>query len=333
VASGTTGRGHTGFTKAQRQAMLSAGLVAVAAFVVANVVETGFITLVDAGSGELLWISDVVLAAALGLATYLWLSLLATRATLSRLEREQLVLETQLSIAAEIQRRLLPELPREASGLRWAARLEPAGKIGGDFYDFVSPEVGRQVMLVGDISGKGIPAALLLAFARTVFRLAAEQTNDPARIASLLSHAVYQDNQGAPYVTALICSIDAAARTLIYTNAGHPPGVILRRQGTEHLDVGGPPAGLLPDARYESASLHLAPGDAGILMTDGVSEALALDLLPLERVVERVARGSGGPRTPGGLCDALILEARRRGGPTGVEGWADDRTVVAFVVA
>src|SRR5260370_32389479 len=87
--------------------------------------------------GEVLLVSDMILATAFGVVIYLWLNLRATRTRLTGLERAQIVLDTQLSLAARIQRHLLPSAPVESNGVRWAGRLEPAHRIGGDFYDFI----------------------------------------------------------------------------------------------------------------------------------------------------------------------------------------------------
>src|SRR6266851_1786607 len=112
--------------------------------------------------GEVLLISDVILSTAFGVAVYLWLNLRATRTRLTSLERAQIVMDTQLSLAAQIQRHLLPPLSAGSNGVRWAGRLEPAYQIGGDFYDVISVETD-DLFVIGDVSGKGIPAALLQA--------------------------------------------------------------------------------------------------------------------------------------------------------------------------
>jgi len=115
-----------------------------------------------------LLVSDAVLATAFGVAIYLWLSLRTTRTRLTDLERVQIVVDAQLSLAAHIQRHLLPSAPVESNGVQWAGRLEPAYSIGGDFYDVI-PDDADGLFVVGDVSGKGIPAALLQASAHSLF--------------------------------------------------------------------------------------------------------------------------------------------------------------------
>ena len=131
---------------------------AVPVYFLATTTEIVVIERVRPGEMELAWISDAVLAVAFGFAVFLWLHLKWTRMTLSRLEREHIVLDTQLSLAAEIQRGLLPPAPADGDGLTWAARLIQAGRIGGDLYDFVRCVDGSWLVLVGDVSGKGVPS-------------------------------------------------------------------------------------------------------------------------------------------------------------------------------
>ena len=165
---------------------------------------------------ELLFISDAVLSTAFGIAVYLWLNLSATRTRLTDLERAQLVTDTQLSLAAQIQDHLLPRVPAESNGVLWAARLEPAYRVGGDFYD-VLPGEGDSLFVVGDVSGKGIPAALLQASAHALFRTFARETRDPAELLTRVSKEIYSENAGESYLTCLLVRINSATRTMMYT--------------------------------------------------------------------------------------------------------------------
>ena len=279
---------------------------------------------------ELTWISDAVLALAFGFAIFLWLHLKWTRLTLSRLERQHIVLETQLSLAADIQRGLLPPVPTDAEGVRWAARLEQAGPIGGDLYDFVRTAAGSWLVLVGDVSGKGIPAALLLASIRTMFRMMTGETQDPAELAERISQRLYEDHGGMPYLTCIIVRIDPERHELAFVNAGHPPGLVLDGTGPgpdrRLLESCGPPAGLFPGQRYGTRSLGLPRPAIVILVTDGITEAFdVLGLSEIDPIASLVAK-SPRPLTPTRVCDALI----ERTAPALTSGdWQDDRTVVA----
>jgi sigma-B regulation protein RsbU (phosphoserine phosphatase) len=278
--------------------------------------------------GEIILISDVILATALGVVVYLWLNLRATRTRLTGLERAQIVLDTQLSLAAQIQRHLLPPVP-VGSGVRWAGRLEPANGIGGDFYDFIPADVDG-LFVVGDVSGKGIPAALLQASAHSLFRTLARQTFHPAELLTRVSREIYAENAGGSYLTCILARVDSATRTLMYVNAGHPEGLMVGSRGRRLLWRGGPPAGLFPDTTYESEVVPIEPGDLGVIVSDGITEAIEEEGVAAVDILNRTIRSIGKPRTPERVCDALMEMARRNPRPRGANG-QDDRTVLAFL--
>jgi sigma-B regulation protein RsbU (phosphoserine phosphatase) len=306
-----------------RRALVESAVATLGGYALAVALEAVVIGWLRPTEWELAWISDSALALALGVAVYLWRRLLATRHELAQRERAEIVLETQLSLAAEIQRRLLPPLPPTADGCEWAASLEPAGKIGGDFYDFVETVPGTWMVLVADVSGKGIPAAMALGLLRSTFRALARQPIAPAEMLRQLSNAFFQDWQGMPYVTCIVAAFDLRARTLAYSNAGHPAGILLGPTRVRHLDHGGPPAGLLADAHFEQDILSVQPGDTCLLVSDGVTEAL--DGVALE---DRVSASERGTAPAAALCERVMTQARGGRGPAGADAWEDDRTVV-----
>ena len=310
-----------------RRALIESATAALCAYVLAATTEAGIIRWLQPTEWELAWVSDLVLALSLGVAVYLWRHLLATRHALAQRERAEIVLQTQLSIAAEIQRRLLPPLPPAANGCEWAAALRPAGKIGGDFYDFIQTRRGTWVVLIADVSGKGIPAAMALGSLRSTFRALAKEQLPPAQILRHLSATFYQDWQGMPYVTGIVAAFDLRAHTIVYSNAGHPPGILTGPTGTRHLARGGPAAGLLVDATYDQELLSVNAGDMCVLVSDGVTEAL--DGLPLE---ETVQSAHGQDETAGEICDRVMTQALAGPGPSGASDWEDDRTVVVVTV-
>jgi serine phosphatase RsbU (regulator of sigma subunit) len=314
----------------KRRALAESIAAAGSGYIVATILEAALIRVVQPTEWELAWVSDAALAAALGIAVYLWRHLLTTRRELEKHERDELVVQTQLAIAAEIQRRLLPEVPPAGDGFEWAADLRSAGRIGGDFYDFLEIAAGRWIALVADVSGKGIPAAMALGSLRSAFRTLARQSADPAGIVTPLSTVLYEEWRGALYVTCIVGTFDLTARTLTYTNAGHPAGIVSGRQGTRRLARGGPPAGLLPDTRFDQEIVRLCAGDICLLVSDGVTEALEGEP-PLERdLVAR--RPDGTPPTAAELCQAVMARALAGRGPLGDQDWDDDRTVVVVAV-
>jgi sigma-B regulation protein RsbU (phosphoserine phosphatase) len=280
--------------------------------------------------GEVLLVSDLILATAFGVGIYLWLNLRSTRTRLTDLERAQIVLETQLSLAVQIQRRLLPPAPVASNGLRWAGRLEPAHRIGGDFYDYIPGDAG-DLLIVGDVSGKGIPAALLQASAHSLFRAFARETPYPSDLLARVSREIYAENAGASYLTCLVVRVNSATHTLMYANAGHPTGVMVGASGRRLLSRGGPPAGLFPETAYDSEVLAVAPGDLGVIVSDGVTEAIEESGVASVDILDRAICDVPRPRTPERVCDALMQRAQHGSGPLGVANARDDKTVLAFV--
>ncbi len=303
--------------------------VAVITYQAARAADALFLRAVHPPRGEVILISDLILATALGAVVYLWLHLRATRTRLTGLERAQIVLDAELSVAAQIQRHLLPPVP-VGSGVRWAGRLEPANRIGGDFYDFIPAEI-EGLFVVGDVSGKGIPAALLQASAHSLFRTLARQTFHPAELLRRVSREIYAENAGGSYLTCILARIDRATRTLLYVNAGHPEGLMVGAGGHRLLSRGGPPAGLFPDTTYESEVVPVEAGDLGVIVSDGITEAIEEEGIAAVDVLRRTIRGLGGPPAPERVCDALMAMARRDPGPRGVTNGQDDRTVLAFL--
>jgi serine phosphatase RsbU (regulator of sigma subunit) len=310
-----------------RRALAESVAAALGGYIFAAALEAIVIRWLQPTEWELAWVSDLALAVALGVAVYLWRHLLAIRHELAERERAEIVLQTQLSLAAEIQRGLLPKLPAAANGCEWAAALRPAGKIGGDFYDFVETDPDTWMVLVADVSGKGIPAAMALGSLRSTFRALARQRLAPARILGQLSQAFLDEWQGTPYVTCIVAAIDLRAHTLVYSNAGHPPGILLGPTGTRYLDRGGPPAGLLSSATFDQELLRIRAGDICLLVSDGVTEAL--DGVPLEDRLRAAKVHSGSAEE---LCESVMTQAVHGDGPSGGADWDDDRTVVVVTV-
>jgi sigma-B regulation protein RsbU (phosphoserine phosphatase) len=286
--------------------------------------------LVHPPRGEVLLVSDVILATAFGVVIYLWLHLRATRTRLTGLERAQIVLDTQLSLAADIQRHLLPSAHVESNGVRWAGRLEPAHRLGGDFYDFI-PFDTDGLFVVGDVSGKGIPAALLQASAHSLFRTLARESVDPAQLLTRVSKEIYAENAGGSYLTCVLARVNTVTRTVAYANAGHPAGLVVGSSGRRLLSRGGPPAGLFAETAYESEVLSIEPGDLGVIVSDGITDAIEEDGVSSVDVLNRTICNIPEPRTPARVCDVLMETAQRSRGPRGVANWQDDKTVLAFL--
>jgi sigma-B regulation protein RsbU (phosphoserine phosphatase) len=164
----------------------------------------------------------------------------------------------------------MPEVP----ALQYAGYCRPARGVGGDYYDFLALSGGSLGIAIGDVSGKGIPAALLMASLQASVRGQSQtRGGDVAGLMTKVNRLVFEASQSNRYATFFYCQFDPAARKLVYTNGGHNPPVALRGSGAIALDIGGPPVGLFREARYEQAEVQLEAGDLLIFFTDGISEA------------------------------------------------------------
>jgi sigma-B regulation protein RsbU (phosphoserine phosphatase) len=194
---------------------------------------------------------------------------------------DRVVMKRDLQIAREIQTWLLPGAPPQIPGISVAYATRPANTVAGDYYDvFPRPgktnEENRVVFAVADVAGKSIPAAMLMAtFQASLKTLSTAQVALPELVANMNRYACSNSQGGLRFTTAFLAEYDAARRIFQYINAGHNNPILRRANGSiERLDVGGLPLGIQPEAKYESASVTLAPGDWLIIFTDGLVEAV-----------------------------------------------------------
>jgi serine phosphatase RsbU (regulator of sigma subunit) len=193
---------------------------------------------------------------------------------------DRVVMKRDLQIAREIQTWLLPGAPPQIPGLAVAYATRPANTVAGDYYDvFPRPgrtnEENRVVLAVADVAGKSIPAAMLMAtFQASLKTLSTAHVALPELAANMNRYACGNSQGGLRFTTAFLAEYDPVRRTVDYINAGHNNPILRRANGQiERLDVGGLPYGILPDAKYEAATVTLAPGDWLIIFTDGLVEA------------------------------------------------------------
>jgi phosphoserine phosphatase RsbU/P len=193
---------------------------------------------------------------------------------------DRVVMKRDLQIAREIQTWLLPGAPPQIPGISVAYTTRPANTVAGDYYDvFPRPgkttEDNRVMFAVADVAGKSIPAAMLMATLQASLKtLSTAQVALPELVADMNKYACSNSQGGLRFTTAFLAEYDASRRTFHYINAGHNNPILRRANGSiERLDVGGLPLGIQPDAKYESASVTLAPGDWLIIFTDGLVEA------------------------------------------------------------
>jgi sigma-B regulation protein RsbU (phosphoserine phosphatase) len=189
------------------------------------------------------------------------------------------VLKHELNLAANVQERLFPEEAAPPSGLEYAGLCRPAKFVGGDYYDFLKlPEDGFALTL-GDVSGKGLSAAVLMASIQTLLRvLLRHNPNDLAAATSELNDVLYQSSTADRYSTLFCGALNSSRSQMIYVNAGHIPPFIVRANGSiERPSEGDLPAGLMPSVPYRQHVVPLAPGDLIVCVSDGILEAQRTD--------------------------------------------------------
>ena len=188
-------------------------------------------------------------------------------------QRERL--NRELEIAREVQERLFPQSYPAVPGLDLAGRCRPAQGVGGDYYDFLELPDGCLGIGIGDVSGKGIPAALLMASLQASLRgQTISGAPDLAKLMTNVNRLIYETSPSNRYATFFYGQYEPAARRLVYVNGGHNPPMVFRSREVLRLEDGGPVVGLFKPARYVQASLELASGDVLVLFTDGISEAM-----------------------------------------------------------
>jgi len=194
-------------------------------------------------------------------------SLLEERINRERMERE-------LELATEIQQRFQPSAPPKIDGYQFQGISFSCYEIGGDYYDFIQRADGKMMVALGDVSGKGTAAALLMSSLHAAIH--AQVTSDRALGDTVASINTYlaENTPANRFVTLFIAELDPATGIFNFINAGHNPPLIGRSDGTvEQLSSGGFPLGIIPNAEYEVGQTHLAEGDVLVVYSDGVSEA------------------------------------------------------------
>lgn len=179
-----------------------------------------------------------------------------------------------LALAAEVQKRMLPTHSTLRDGIEIAAHLEAVKFVGGDYYDYFELPRGELGVVIGDVSGKGTPAALLMAAVREAIRSRASDLSSPGEVLHAVNEHVYQMTDASQFVSLFYAKLSQGGDRFDYSNGGHCPPLLVRASGDSlPLDKGGLLLGVLPKACYESDGAALGPGDLLVFYTDGVIEA------------------------------------------------------------
>jgi serine phosphatase RsbU (regulator of sigma subunit)/pSer/pThr/pTyr-binding forkhead associated (FHA) protein len=237
-------------------------------------------------------------------------------ARLYRETMEKARMEQEMRIAAEIQQALLPKAARTGSYFRAAAASLPCRSIGGDFYDYVEMGNGSLGFALGDVAGKGPPAALLSAMMQGIFAAQAATSDEPSQTITRVNLALYRRGIESRFVTLMYGVLDADGQ-MVYCNAGHNPPLVISSTGVRRLERGGPIVGLFEGATYEEERLRLSPGDWLIIFSDGISEAMSAtgDEYGEARIIDCIQANK--TLDPTQLLEALFSDVRdfARGAP------------------
>jgi phosphoserine phosphatase RsbU/P len=239
---------------------------------------------------------------------------------------EKAKIDRDLRIAADIQRALLPDGTCERAAFDLAAISVPCRTVGGDFYDYVDVSETEFGFALGDVAGKGPPAAILAAVVQSNFGALTQVTQEPAQLMLRLNQALLRRAIDARFAT-MCYGVATPSGQFSYCNAGQEPPLVIAKDGIRWLETGGPVLGLLPAARYEDETLTLAAGDLVIVCSDGVTEArnVANEEFGRDRLLESI-RSMHGVK-PDVVLDSLVSAVNQfaRGAPQ-----ADDITVLVF---
>jgi serine phosphatase RsbU (regulator of sigma subunit)/anti-sigma regulatory factor (Ser/Thr protein kinase) len=235
-------------------------------------------------------------------------------------------IEQELHVAQLIQQQFLPKRVPDLPSWHIAAFYRPARTVGGDFYDFIDLPDGRVFIVVGDVTDKGVPAALVMASTHSILRASATRLESPGEVLKRANDVLYEDIPAHMFVTCLAVVLEPATGRLTYANAGHDLPYVRTRDGVHELRATGMPLGLMAGMSYEEKTAVLAPGDSLLLHSDGIAEAHAPDreMFGFPRLMHLVGTNVGGEA----LIDVVLAAHARFIGPHADQ--EDDITMVTL---
>jgi serine phosphatase RsbU (regulator of sigma subunit) len=227
---------------------------------------------------------------------------------------ELAVTSAHLEIAKQIQQALLPQDQLTAGGVRYAGRCIPAAAVGGDYFGYFARAGNRVDSFVGDVSGHGVGAALLMAEARTTFLAERLSSSSAADLLAKLNALLHDDlDRAGHFMTACCATFDAASHELSYANAGHPPAILLRSNESRctTISADGVPLGIFSKPRYGEVKLELGGGDIVVFYTDGITERrnAAGEFFGVDRLNELIVANRDDE--PEAIIDAVFSELNR----------------------
>jgi sigma-B regulation protein RsbU (phosphoserine phosphatase) len=239
---------------------------------------------------------------------------------------DRLSLKNDLEIARDIQQAMLPSGLFTAPGLETIGLSRPANTVGGDFYDILPLDDGRVVIAVGDVAGKGSPAALLMALLLAMMRTLVDEALEPAALVTRLNLQVSRHAPGTRFITLFYAVYDPVSGALRYVNAGHMPPLLLRSDARcERLSDGGIALGMFEHSTYTEGGQHIGPGDLVAIYSDGITEAEDRTGRPFDEAgLERTLRANRSQ--PISAIGSAVVKAVEH--YTGETRFADDLTIL-----
>jgi serine phosphatase RsbU (regulator of sigma subunit) len=236
------------------------------------------------------------------------------------------LLQRDLEIARDLQFKLFPAAPLVGSNLAIASRCEPAQETSGDFYDFIELRPNELGIVVADVTGHSLPAAMMMTMTRSILRNEARRATSPAEVLRQTNQTLLSDASVDKMVTAFYGVLNTQSMALNFSNAGHPFPILKRNGQIRELDIPGLPLRSFSDAHYEQRQMQLHPGDQLVLISDGVVEAMNVqrEMFGFERFAETIR--TADTRRPQHLLQ-LILEA-----VTSFQAGAEQEDDIAVVV-
>jgi phosphoserine phosphatase RsbU/P len=243
--------------------------------------------------------------------------------------RQEAQLERDISMAREVQLRLLPPVAPSHPHAEMAVRFLPARTIGGDLYDFIEYGDNRTAIVLGDVSGKAAPAALFAALVSGIMRSAATQQPDPAQMLATLNDALQERKLDSQYVTLLFALWNDETRTLVVANSGAVQPIVCRQGTSSVIKAEGFPLGLFADVSYDEYQVTTEPGDAIVFISDGISDAEndQEEMYGDERLSAVLCANRGRPAAE--IAEAILADV------TGFQGGHDrfdDETIIVLRV-
>lgn len=226
-------------------------------------------------------------------------------------------LEKQVVMARDVQQRMMPHSPPEAPGFEFASVYVPCFELGGDFYDFIPLPQENIGLAVADVSGKGVPASLIMASVRSSLRAHVDYIYYLYEVLQRINSLLWRDNKPGEFVTLFYGVLDTVNRRLTYCNAGHPPGLLLRDGKLKELSSDNMVLGVDPAEKYTQSVLDLKSGDLLLLYTDGVPDAMNFQQQTYgrQRLIEAFMR-CGGAETAEQVAQNILWDVRRFAGLT-----------------